>query len=258
MHSDAVRINQERLAKTARNAEKVQALFSDFMSTGTVYFRPIPDGVSCVSLLAGKPQRDIKIPNVGDSINNYREFMMNHPDPAQWEKYVAESQGRETGEKRVQSLIIRKALQNNRRMKELEPEMERITGRKSEVYFVIDELAIMQPNEKKAKEIFDILALRKYLDDGTLVPLHIEMKNQRAQAELIKQLNCYSDTFKILFDSYKNLFESILCRIVGSMNNLKNEPEKWAIWPNGKDGRDTPRKWAEESILVIAREDLAE
>lgn len=150
--------------------------------------------------------------------------------------------GRVTGEKALQSFLIREAYLAGRQMVPLNAASER-TSAPVCLHFVTDELSL--PTDD-GKIVCDLLALRR--DSGRCTPVLLELKDSRLLTRLIEQVNGYA----LLIDQHARLFEELYGVILGEKVQFDEPAEKWIVWPAAGDERD-PRECelAEQGIRVV-------
>jgi hypothetical protein len=227
-----------RLKKTIAWATRVRDLLAHVQSAhgDRVHFRPGASGVTMVGLLADRPQRgEGGFKNLRTLADNFDELFARHCGDV--------PQGRVTGEKALQSFLIRDAFLHGRRLQSLN-EPSRGTGSPSELQFVTDELALTGTS---GKVVCDLLALS---DDGFNVgPVVIELKDSRSKGRLIEQVNVYAALIELYRNEFALLFSAVLGREI-----VFNAPcQKWIVWPAASgpaEPQDT--KFAAHNIRVVS------
>jgi hypothetical protein len=154
----SIHVNQEqRLRATIDWARRLHASLGTLQRThgDRVLFRPASTGISMVGLLPARPQRGKSgITNLKDVAANFERLFDDH--------CLNVEQGRITGEKALQSFLIREANMNDRRMVSVNA-ASAMTDEPVDLCFITDELAL--PVEG-GKIVCDLLALRR--DAGRL------------------------------------------------------------------------------------------
>ncbi len=151
-------------------------------------------------------------------------------------------QGRITGEKALQSFLIREANMNDRRMVSLNA-ASAATDEPVNLWFIADELAL--PSDGR-KIVCDLLVLRR--DGARLTPVLLELKDDRQLTRLVQQVDSYSR----LMDEHAGLFGELYGAIVGEPVTFDGPTEKWIMWPAAGEERD-PREaeLAQRGIRVV-------
>jgi len=214
---------EKRLRATIEWARKLRATLGPLQGDhgDRVHFRPASTGVAMVGLLADRPQRG------KSGITNLDHVA------ADFETMFAKScrdidYGRVTGEKALQSFLIREAYAHDRRMASINTASSK-SDDPVDLWFMTDEIAL--PIEK-GKTVCDILALRR--DNGRSTPVLLELKDSRQLRRLVEQVNGYSQ----LMDEHAGLFAELYGALVGESLRFDGPTEKWIVWPAGGDGRD--------------------
>jgi hypothetical protein len=189
-----------------------------------VHFRPSSGGVAMVGLLPEKPQRGKSgIHDLTGLVTNFEElFAVRCKDIPQ---------GRVTGEKALQSWLIRDGNTHDRRLDSINAASAR-TDCPVELVFVTDEISL--PVEG-GKIVCDILALRK--DGGRSTPVLLELKDDRLLTRLIEQVEGYAR----LIDDHADLFEELFGALLGEKVKFDAPTEKWIVWPSAGENVD-PRE----------------
>lgn len=188
-----------------------------------------------VGLLAERPQRGKSgITNLGRVQQDFEAvFATNCRDI---------DQGRPTGEKRLQSFLIREAYTHSRRLISINLASNH-TDEPVELWFITDEIAL--PVET-GKVVCDLLALRR--DNRWSVPVVLELKDARQLKRLIEQVEGYAG----LVDQHGGLFCELYAALLGSPVEFQSRAEKWIIWPAaGKDQDPREAELAARGIRVV-------
>lgn len=137
-------------------------------------------------------------------------------------------QGRATGEKALQSFLIREAYTNRRQMASLNLASE-ATDDPVELLFITDEISL--PVEG-GKTVCDILALRR--GGGRSTPVLIELKDSRQLTRLVEQVEGYAK----LIDEHGDLFAELFGALLGEVIVFDGPAEKWMVWPAAGQGEE--------------------
>lgn len=140
--------------------------------------------------------------------------------------------GRETGEKALQSFLIREAYVSSRRLASINAASS-TTNDPVELVFVTDEINL--PLGEGKKIVCDVLALRR--DGGRSTPVLLELKDARMQARLVEQVDAYA----ALIDAHAEEFASLFGALLGEAVHFDGPTEKWIVWPAKGDVQD-PRE----------------
>jgi hypothetical protein len=214
---------RKRLRATIEWAGKLRAVLQATLDAcgERVHFRPASTGIAMVGLLAELPQRGKgRLTNLDRVARDFEALFAEHC------QYI--EQGRVTGEKALQSFLIRDAYTHGRRMAALNDACADGT----ELVFVTDEIAL--PVEG-GKMVCDILALRR--DRGRNVPVLLELKDDRMLTRLVQQVTGYA----ALIDAHADLFAELYGALLGERVVFAGPTEKWIVWPAVGDGAD-PRE----------------
>ncbi len=215
---------REQLERTIGWARRIRAELAPVLEAhGTeVHFRPSSSGVALVGLLADRPQRGKGgITNLNSLSEGFAAMFETH--------CRAIEQGRVTGEKALQSYLIRDAAKHGGRLAALN-EASALTREPVELWFVTDEISL--PTER-GKMVCDILALRR--DAQRVTPVVIELKDSRQMRRLIEQLDGYAALIEQHADSFAELFGVLL----GERLEFDGPTEKWIVWPAAGPGPET-------------------
>jgi hypothetical protein len=136
-----------------------------------------------------------------------------------------------TGEKALQSLLIREAYKNGRRMTPINI-ASKLTNEPVDLLFVTDELALPVMGKEM---VCDVLALRR--DGGRCTPVLLELKDRRMLTRLVEQVEGYS----VLVDEHADLFAELFGALLGEDVRFEAPTERWIVWPGPRVGRD-PRE----------------
>jgi hypothetical protein len=228
---------EKRLKATIDWAHKVRECLSPLQCThgDRVHFRPASTGVSLVGLLPDRPQRGKSgLTNLDNVAANFEKLFEDN--------CITVDQGRVTGEKALQSFLIREAYVNNRRMASLNAASS-TTDAPVDLWFVTDELALPLDD---GKIVCDILALHR--DGNRLRPVLLELKDDRQLTRLVEQVDSYSR----LMDKHDELFGELYGTILGEQVTFDGLTEKWIKWPTaGKDHDPREAELAQQGIRVV-------
>jgi hypothetical protein len=212
-----------RLRATIEWARKLRATLGPLQRDhgDRVHFRPASTSVAMVGLLADRPQRG------KSGITNLDRVA------ADFETMFVKScrdvdHGRFTGEKALQSFLIREAYAHERRMVSINTASSK-SDDPVDLWFITDEIAL--PIET-GKTVCDVLALRR--DNGRSIPVLLELKDARQLRRLVEQVNGYAH----LIDEHATLFAELFAAILGEPVRFDRPTEKWIVWPAGGDARD--------------------
>jgi hypothetical protein len=129
---------------------------------------------------------------------------------------------RVTGEKALQSYLIREAQKNNRRLVSLNS-ASATTDEPVEAIFVTDEISL--PLES-GRTVCDVLAIRR--DGGRCTPILLELKDSRHLTRLLAQV----DSYAALVDAHAELFAELFSALLGEVVHFDASTEKWIVWPS--------------------------
>ena len=227
-HADVDVKNEQRrrLEATTTWARKIRASLQALLDTHgeRVHFRPSSTGIAMVGLLSDRPQRGKSgITNLDRLISDFERMFATHCREI--------DQGRVTGEKALQSFLIREAYKNGRRMTPIDA-ASKLTNEAVELVFVTDEIPLPVAN---GKMVCDILALRR--DAGRSTPVLLELKDDRMLTRLVEQVEGYS----VLVDEHADLFAEFFGALLGEDVRFDGPTEKWIVWPEAAPGRE-PRE----------------
>ncbi len=228
---------RQHLEAVTRWAERIRETLGRVLEAhgDRVHFRPASQGVAMVSLLPHRPQRGKS--GLRDLGRVARDF------EALFEKHCRDvAQGRETGEKALQSFLISEAYRNGRTMVSLN-DASRNTNEPVELVFVTDEIPVPI---KSGKIVCDILALRR--DGGRSTPVLIELKNSRMLTRLVEQVESYS----ALLDEFSEEFEALYTAILGEPIRFDAVAERWIVWPSSGRHPDPHGNFLAEKRIRLA------
>lgn len=157
-------------------------------------------------------------------------------------------QGRPTGEKALQSFLIREAYKNGRRLVPINIASKQTTE-PVELVFVTDEIALPIAG---GKIVCDLLALRR--DGGRCTPVLLELKDDRMLTRLVQQVEGYA----ALVDEHAALFSALYSALLGEDVRFDGPTEKWIVWPDAGVSSD-PREeeLAMKRIRVVGYKERA-
>jgi|GEM_PF-411441 len=228
---------QRRLQATTSWARKIRSHLGHVLAAhgDEVHFRPGSTGVSMVGLLHDRPQRG------RSGITDLEAFARSYA--SEFEKHCRSvTQGRPTGEKALQSFLIRDAFKNGGRLQALN-DASNVTDEAVQLTFVTDEIALPFG---EGKIVCDVLALRH--DHGRRTPVLLELKDTRAMDRLIEQV----ETYAALIDEQAELFAELFGALLGEELRFDGPTEKWMVWPQ-KGERVDPQEdqLAARNIRVV-------
>lgn len=157
-------------------------------------------------------------------------------------------QGRVTGEKALQSFLIRESYHHGRLLQPINA-ASKPTDEPVELTFITDEIPVLAGN---GRVVCDILALRR--DGGRCVPVLLELKDDRMLTRLVEQVEGYS----ALMNQHADLFAELFGALLGEDIRAFDGPaEKWIVWPAAGSGKD-PREdeLAANGIRVVSYEEV--
>lgn len=201
-----------------------------------VHFRPGSSGVAMIGLLPDRPQRGKSgLRNLGAVVSGFDAMYATHCRNIE--------QGRVTGEKALQSFLIRESFKSGRKLSAIN-EASKLTDEPVELTFVTDEIPLPRAD---GKIVCDILALRR--DGSRKTPVVLELKDDRLLSRLIEQVEGYS----LLVDEHSELFGRLFGALLGEEVRFDGPAEKWIVWPAAGVGKD-PREddLAKRGIRVVS------
>jgi hypothetical protein len=232
---------RRRLDATVKWAEAIRGRLQPLLERHgeRVHFRPSSTGVAMIGLLPDRPQRGKSgLTDLDVVVTSFETlFATNCCDV---------EHGRVTGEKALQSFLIREAYKNERHLTPITA-ASRATSDPVDLLFVTDEIALPLGS---GKVVCDLLALR--CDGGRSTPVLIELKNSRMLTRLVEQLDVYAALVNEHADGFASLFGALLGREV----RFDAPTEKWLVWPSAGSDRD-PREDAlgAKGIRVVGYEE---
>jgi hypothetical protein len=206
-----------QLLATIGWAQQIQAILQPLLDAhgDRVHFRPFSGGVAMVSVLHDRPQRGKSgIKDLRNLADHFEDLFQRH--------CVEIEQGRETGEKELQSFLIRESYRHGRAMLPL-IEAGREHGEELDLVFVTDEQLLPLG---EGKLVCDLLALRRDPERGH-VPVLLELKDARQMTRLIEQV----ESFARLIDLHADLFAQLYTALLGFEVRFSGPTEKWIVWP---------------------------
>jgi hypothetical protein len=215
-----------RLEQTITWAQKIRRLLSSVIDQhgDRVHFRPSSTGVSMIGLSHTRPQRGKSgFTNIERLASDFETLFEEH--------CVDIDQGRETGEKALQSFLIRDAYTHGRVMHAINVASLETTA-PAELTFVTDEISL--PLEG-GKIVCDLLALRR--EGPRAIPALLELKDSRMLSRLVEQVESYAK----LIDTHADLFARLYSELLGTKVQFDAPTEKWIVWPGPVDERE-PRE----------------
>ena len=228
---------RDRLQKTIRWARRLRASRQPILDAHgkRVHFRPGSSGIAMVGLLHEWPQRGKSgLTNLDDIVADFDAMFAAHCRDIK--------QGRRTGEKALQSFLIREAYGHGRQLKSVNV-ASRATDEPVELTFITDEIPLPVA---EGKIVCDVLALRR--DGGRCVPVLLELKDDRQLTRLVEQVDGYS----VLMDQHADLFAELFGALLGEDIHFDGLTEKWIVWPAAGPGKDPQEdKLATKGIRVV-------
>ncbi len=217
---------RRRLQATITWAKRIRAELQPVLDAhgDRVHFRPSSTGVAMVGLLPDRPQRGKS--SLHDLARVAADF------ESMFDMYCKDiDQGRITGEKRLQSWLIRDAYTHGRRLDSINKASAK-TNDPVELVFITDEISLPTGT---GKIVCDILALR--VDGGCSTPVLMELKDTRMLTRLVEQVEGYAR----LVDEHADLFKGLFGALLGHDVTFDAPTEKWIVWPAAGDDVD-PRE----------------
>ena len=205
-----------RLASTIEWARKIRTVLQPLLDANgsRVHFRPSSTGVAMVGLLHDRPQRGKSgLRNLEGIAKDFERMFGEHCRDV--------DQGRATGEKALQSALIREAYGNGRKLASLNAASTG-TDDPVELMFITDEIPL--PIED-GKMVCDVLALRR--DRGRSTPVLLELKDDRLLTRLVEQVEGYA----ALVDAHADVFAELFGALLGEDVRFDGPTEKWIVWP---------------------------
>lgn len=228
---------RDRLAETTKWARKLRTSLQALLDAhgDRVHFRPSSTAVAMVGLLRDKPQRGKSgITNLERVVADFDTLFAAHCSDVE--------QGRPTGEKALQSFLIREAYTHGRVLLPISLASS-ATNEPVELVFVTDEIPLPTAD---GKMVCDILALRR--DGARSTPVLLELKDNRMLTRLVAQVEGYA----ALIDEHADAFAELFGALLGETVRFDGPTEKWIVWPAAGPGRD-PREeeLARRGIRVV-------
>lgn len=228
---------RESLGKTTRWAGRLRASLQPLLEAhgDRVHFRPSSSGIAMVGLLRETPQRGKSgLTNLERVVADFETLFAAHCEGVK--------QGRATGEKALQSFLIREAYTHGRVLAPISSASS-ATNEPVELVFVTDEIPLPTAD---GRIVCDVLALRR--DGGRCTPVLLELKDDRMLKRLVAQVEGYAALIDEHADHFAQLFEALL----GEPVRFDGPTEKWIVWPAAGEGRD-PREeeLAARAIRVV-------
>ncbi len=217
---------RRRLQATITWARRIRAELQPVLDAhgDRVHFRPSSTGVAMVGLLPDRPQRGKGgLRDLARVASDFEAMFTAHCRDIE--------QGRITGEKKLQSWLIRDAYTHGRRLDAINTASAR-TNDPVELVFITDEISL--PTDT-GKIVCDILALR--VDHMRSTPVLMELKDSRMLTRLVEQVEGYAG----LVDEHADLFADLFGALLGHNVKFDGPTEKWIVWPQAGDGVD-PRE----------------
>ncbi len=208
-----------QLTATIDWAQQLRAILQPILDVhgDRVHFRPSSGGVAMVSLLAHRPQRGKSgLRDLRRVVDNFEELFRLH--------CVEIDHGRVTGEKELQSFLIRESYRHGWVMQPLVNAAKK-TGEALDLLFVTDE-QLLPVGTGRSKLVCDLLALRRHPEHG-LIPVLLELKDSRDMTRLIAQV----ESFATLIDVHADLFAQLYTALLGFEVRFGGPTEKWIVWP---------------------------
>lgn len=219
-------LQRRRLQATIEWARKIHTTLQHLLDAhgDRVHFRPSSTGVAMVGLLPDRPQRGKSgITNLARVATEFEAVFAAHCRDV--------PHGRVTGEKALQSFLIRESRKNGRRLVPINA-ASLGTDDPVELVFVTDEIPLPMVG---GKVVCDILALRR--DAGRSTPVLLELKDARMLTRLVEQVEGYAK----LIDEHADLFAELFGALLGEPVTFDGPTEKWIVWPAAGAGAD-PRE----------------
>ena len=220
-----------QLIATIGWAQKLRTTLQPILDThgDRVHFRPSSLGITMVGLLPHRPQRGLggfsKLRHLAD---NFEDLFRQH--------CVEIDQGRPTGEKELQSFLIRESYRHARLMQPLVGAAKN-SGEELDLLFVTDE-QLLPVGTGLGKVVCDLLALRRDPERG-MIPVLLELKDSRDMTRLIAQV----ESFATLMNLHADLFAQLYTVLLGFEVRFGGPTEKWIVWPALRE--DVDRREAE-------------
>ena len=232
---------RKRLSATVEWAAKIRRTLQPLLDAhgDRVHFRPSSTGVAMVGLLHDRPQRGKSgIKTLERIVRDFEVMFATHCRDV--------PQGRVTGEKALQSFLIRESYRHGRRLEPINTASKQ-TSTPVELVFVTDEVPLPVAT---GKIVCDVLALRR--DGGRCTPVLLELKDDRMLTRLVEQVDSYAQ----LVDEHAGLFADLFGALLGEKIEFDAPTEKWIVWPAAGSAPD-PREaeLGAKGIRVVAYEE---
>lgn len=231
-------LQRQRLRATIKWAREIRSILGPLLNAhgDQVHFRPGSSGIAMVGLLADRPQRGKSgITNLKRLAEDFEALFGAHCRSVE--------HGRATGEKALQSFLIREAQQNGQRLLPINT-ASAATDDPVELEFITDEISL--PVES-GKIVCDILALRR--DGGRCTPVLLELKDSRQLGRLVEQVEGYAK----LVDGHADLFAELFGALLGEVVRFHGPTEKWLVWPSvGSEPDPRTEELLKKGIRVVA------
>jgi hypothetical protein len=209
-------LQRQRLNRTVEWAHKLRATLQPLLDAhgDRVHFRPSSTGVAMIGLLPDRPQRGKSgITKLARVVTAFEDMFAAHCRDV--------PHGRVTGEKALQSFLIREAQTHKRQLASINA-ASASTDDPVELVFVTDEIPLPAGF---GKIVCDILALRR--DGGRSTPVLLELKDSRMLTRLVEQVEGYAR----LVDEHADLFVELFGALLGETVTYDGPTEKWIVWP---------------------------
>lgn len=235
---------RDHLRKTIDWAQKIRSTLQPILHAhgNRVHFRPSSLGFAMIGLLPRRPQRGASgLTDAHRVVANFEDLFRRHCDEVEHRRL--------TGEKELQSFLIRESQLHDRVMTPV-VNAAHAHGETLDLLFVTDEqvLPVLEPHRRK--RACDLLALRR-LPEGGMVPVLLELKDERAMKVLIEQV----ETFSALIDLHADLFAQLFTELLGFDVTFTGPVEKWIVWPALRDGTDPRRsELSDRGIRAVSYE----
>jgi len=216
-------LQRQRLQATIKWAREIRSILNSLLHAhgDRVHFRPGSSGIAMVGLLPDRPQRGKSgITNLRRLAEDFETLFGTHCRSVE--------HSRVTGEKALQSFLIREAQQNGQRLRALNA-ASAATDDPVELEFITDEISLPVGS---GKIICDILALRR--EGGRCTPVLLELKDSRQLGRLVEQVEGYAG----LIDTHADLFAELFGALSGESVRFDGPTEKWLVWPSAGGGAD--------------------
>lgn len=232
---------RKRLTATVEWARKIRSTLQPLLDAhgDRVHFRPSSTGVAMVGLLHEHPQRGKSGITALDRVESDFEALFG--------TFCRDiDQGRVTGEKALQSFLIRESYRHDRLLEPINVASKE-TNEPVELVFTTDEIALPVDG---GKIVCDVLALRR--DGGRSTPVLLELKDDRMLTRLVEQVTAYAT----LIDEHSALFAELFGALLGERIKFDAPTEKWIVWPGPVSGPDTREsELGAKGIRVVAYEE---